>query len=145
MFKFVFTLFNLQGTDSSFRSLFMSAANFYILAHLVEFVKHFFQVFSNSFVLLLRSAHKRFITQPFYDITGASVCQEVFLNFWKFRIHLSAASLRLAYISTTSIFCQEIFSEIFGNTVGEVNCLKYAKKAVLFSAQEPAAAPGRRQ
>ena len=31
----------------SFRS-FLSAANFYILAHIVELVKNFFQVFSNS-------------------------------------------------------------------------------------------------
>ena len=56
VFKFVFTLFNLQGTDfqSSFRAATVAAAaNFDILAHLVEFVKHFFQVFSNSFVLFV--------------------------------------------------------------------------------------------
>ena len=105
-----YSIYKVQTSFVSF--IFMSAANFYILSHLVELVKNFFQVFSNSFVLLLRSAHKSFITQPFYDITDSSVCQEVFLNFLKRPIHLFAASLRPAYISTAPSICQALFLQI---------------------------------
>ena len=68
----------------SFRS-FLSAANFYILAHLVELVKNFFQVFSNSFCARCAPG-KPFITQLLYVIILASLCQEVFLDFRSFLI-----------------------------------------------------------
>ena len=51
-----YSIYKVQ--TSSFRS-FLSAANFYILAHLVELVKNFFQVFSNSFLCSLCSRRSR--------------------------------------------------------------------------------------
>ena len=71
VFKFVFTLFNLQGTDISSASLSL-AANLCILSQVISFVKNFFKVFVNFFVILLPpsrisssatrlSYHKRFI------------------------------------------------------------------------------------
>ena len=50
-----FTLFNLQGTVSFTGVHFMSAANFYILAQLISFVKNFFQILKNFFKLSLSS------------------------------------------------------------------------------------------
>ena len=54
-FSSSFTLFNLQGTVSFSGVHFVSAANFYILAQPIQFVKNFFQSFSNFFKLALRS------------------------------------------------------------------------------------------
>ncbi|MBQ2927526.1 MAG: hypothetical protein IJD98_03025, partial [Oscillospiraceae bacterium] len=68
VFSFVFTLFNLQGTDfqSSFRAATVAtAANFDILAHRVAFVKNFFQVFSNFFALCRRLQALRFSSATF--------------------------------------------------------------------------------
>jgi len=43
-----YSIYKVQGS-SLVAVAFASAANFYMLAHRFEFVKHFFQVFSNSF------------------------------------------------------------------------------------------------
>ena len=48
---------------------FLSAANFDILAHLVEFVKHFLQVFSNSFCAVCRPPGVRLSSDKFVMIS----------------------------------------------------------------------------
>ena len=45
-----YSIYKVQGS-SLVAVAFASAANFYILAHRFEFVKYFFQVFSNSFLM----------------------------------------------------------------------------------------------
>ena len=92
----------------SFRS-FLSAANFYILAHLVELVKNFFHVFSNSFLCSLRSRLSPFITQLLYVIIFTSFCQEVFSCFLKFSDLFLSFAERLAYISIPYSLCQALF------------------------------------
>ena len=87
---------------------FLSAANFYILAHLVELVKNFFQVFSNSFLCSLRSRLSPFITQLLYVIIFTSFCQEVFSCFLKFSDLFLSFAERLAYISIPYSLCQAL-------------------------------------
>ena len=96
----------------SFRS-FLSAANFYILAHLVELVKNFFQVFSNSFLCSLRSRLSPFITQLLYVIIFTSFCQEAFSCFLKFSDLFLSFAERLAYISIPYSLCQALFYKFF--------------------------------
>ena len=83
--QFVFTLFNLQGTVSSlFAVALASAANCFILTHRFEFVKNFFQVFSNSFRCESCSRLSPFITQLFKFITFTRTCQELFSFLFNF-------------------------------------------------------------
>ena len=69
--------------------------NFVILAHLVEFVKHFFQVFSNSFLCRSPSRPEPFIRQPLNDIISNSFCQELFSCFFEFLFDLCPPKLSL--------------------------------------------------
>ena len=95
----------------SFRS-FLTAANFYILAHLVELVKNFFQVFSNSFCARCAPG-KPFITQLLYLIILISICQELFSCFSKFSDLSLPSGARLAYTSTPYPNCQALFYNFF--------------------------------
>ena len=96
----------------SFRS-FLSAANFYILAHLVELVKNFFQVFSNSFLCSLRSRRIRSSHNLYYLTILTSFCQELFSCFSKFFDFLLPSAGRLAYTSTPLPNCQALFYKFF--------------------------------
>ena len=104
-------LYVIQFTRYRHRSWrsFPSAANFYILAHLVELVKNFFQVFSKFFFVPVALPSKRFITQPFYDITSTSFCQEVFSQLFEVSDSFGVARKRLAYISIPPPICQALF------------------------------------
>ena len=62
-----YSIYKVQTSFVSF--ILMSAANFYILAHLVEFVKHFLQSFLNSFVLFAALQAIRFTSRNFLSLT----------------------------------------------------------------------------
>ena len=116
--QFVFTLFNLQGTDAFVSFIFMSAANFYILAHLVESVKNFFQVFSNSFVLFATlqrlSLHR--VTYLDYHIQ-LTLSRTIFLfsgfSVLFFAVLLTACIYQHARLTLSSTFLQ-IITFFFG-------------------------------
>ena len=57
---------------------FWLAANFYMLSHLIHFVKNFFQVFQSFFDVILRSRHLPFITQLCYYNTLFSFVKNFF-------------------------------------------------------------------
>ena len=106
-----YSIYKVQ-TQFVFAVAFASAANFYMLAHLVEFVKNFFKFLRNSFVLLLRSGVFAFITQLFNVTTQTSFCQEVFSCFLKFFVLSCRPRGQLGYISTVPAFCQALFHKI---------------------------------
>ena len=83
-----FVLFNLQGTVLFVFGFLLSAANFYILAQSVSFVKNFFRSFSNFFLSRCPPG-KPFIGQLEYVITDHFVCQGLFSpisNFFLFPV-----------------------------------------------------------
>ena len=81
-----------------------------MLAHLIDFVKHFFQVFSKSFVLfVVLQAFPLFIRQLFEFITSHPFCQELFSILSEFLCSLSGPCGQLAYISITKAICQALF------------------------------------
>ena len=72
----------------------MSAANFYILAQLIQFVKNFFQILLNFFEVVVVLPVDPFITQLLYDSILNSICQALFTTFYKIlfnSLHFAAA------------------------------------------------------
>ena len=78
----------------------LSAANFYILAQIVSFVKNFFRSFSNFFLSRCPPG-KPFIGQLEYVITDVFVCQDFFHLFSNFFCSLSS---RQAVHQTAGIY-----------------------------------------
>ena len=86
----------------------LSSHNFYILAYSTQFVKNFFQVFSN----FVEPDFSCRLPQLDYFITSDSVCQELFHISANFFVCLSifrGARRQLAYISTSTSICQALF------------------------------------
>ena len=81
-FSSSFTLFNLQGTVSFGGVHLMSAANFYILAQLLSFVKNFFQILSNFFKLSSRSRSAR-SSRNFYILAELPSFVKNFFKFFQ--------------------------------------------------------------
>ena len=84
-----------------------SRSNFYILAHLVEFVKNFFQVFSNSFCARYAPG------EAVHHVTYLSYHTNFYLSrtfscFSKFSDILLPSAGRLAYTSTPTPDCQAL-------------------------------------
>ncbi len=77
-----YSIYKVQ-TSFSFQAHLSPSVNCYILAHLVELVKNFFQVFRSFLVVPLCSRLSLFITQLFKFITSRSICQEPFSIFFK--------------------------------------------------------------
>ena len=75
-----YSIYKVQ-TSFSFQAHLSPSVNCYILAHLVELVKNFFQVFRSFLVVPLCSRLSLFITQLFKFITSHSICQELFVLF----------------------------------------------------------------
>ena len=94
----------------SWRS-FPSAANFYILAHLVELVKNFFQVFRSFLRCGLCSRFYPFITQLLYDITSTSFCQELFSCFLKFLFYRGCLVDSFDILARHSTFVKHFFTK----------------------------------
>ena len=63
---------------------FVSAANFYMLAQLIQFVKNFFQILLNFFEVVVVLPVEPFITQLLYDSILNSICQHFFASIYKF-------------------------------------------------------------
>ena len=105
VFKFVFTLFNLQGTVRF--PLSRSAFAFYhTQAGLSRTFFKFFQTFLRGFCCLLLAEQLRYVS------TSSVICQALFSSSCKFLSDLlffSAARRRLAYTSTPPPFCQALF------------------------------------
>jgi hypothetical protein len=76
-----------------------------ILAHLVEFVKHFLQSFLNSFVqFVVFQTASRVGRQLLYDIIENSFCQELFSNSLNFLSFLLRSLKRSDIITDLSPF-----------------------------------------
>ena len=122
-FSFV-TLFNLQGTHRSRRRVF-------ILPHLVRFVKNFFRVFSNSFVLssaaftvagavladsLIRLPHFRAFVKHFFQ-PGSNFFSSASRPPQRGSLCSPAGAVpfrrALAYISKHFLPCQHLFLTFF--------------------------------
>ena len=111
-------LFNLQGTDSVRFARRLARSNFFILSHLIHFVKNFFQVFSKFFDVRRAPGFRR-SSRNFY-ILSHLVCfvKNFFRSFSKFfRVDRRAFNFRLAaqllYLNTSNLICQELFSSFF--------------------------------
>ena len=103
MLKFVFTLFNLQGTDA----LPALAVSFWIISRSKPFVKNFFQVFSNFFDRIL------FLAAPAGNSVSLAQALPFVKNFLQILSNFficAAASGRLhrklAYITIPDVLCQ---------------------------------------
>ena len=106
-------LFNLQGAHRSQRRVF-------ILPQLFSFVKHFFQVFSNSFVLSFAGpccVKRRPRGQPSYVTTLVFPCQALFQVFQTFSCSFleklggeRCPFGQLIEDITFGTFCQALFS-----------------------------------
>ena len=104
-----YSIYKVQTVFVSF--IFMSAANFYILAHLVEFVKHFLQVFSNSFVLFAVLQAFAFHRTTLIYYHKQFVLSRIFSRFFEFLLIDLVTRRRLAYISTEVAICQALFTK----------------------------------
>ena len=106
VFKFVFTLFNLQGTGFAV----LLRVSFCILSHSISFVKSFFQVFSNFFKVFhasLRSpsnsvilAHRFPFVKKFFQILS---------NFFSICIFLLPSRTALIYYHAHPILSSTFF------------------------------------
>ena len=108
MFKFVFTLFNLQGTDKIVSVTIASVANFYMLPQLISFVKNFFKFFQTFLWLSLLAFARNLIilSQRF------SFVKHFFLELRSFvydPLYQRHPCGQLAYISTHFPNCQALF------------------------------------
>ena len=84
-----------------------------------------FSSFSKFFFVPVALPSKRFITQPFYDITRTSFCQELFLNFLKFRIHLAPLASDLRILAHHLPFVKHFFTffHIFFSALSNVKAV----------------------
>ena len=105
-----YSIYKVQ-TSFSFQAHLSPSVNCYILAHLVELVKNFFQVFRSFLVVPLCSRLSLFITQLFKFITSHSICQELFCSFSNlFDVVPRVFRTQLDYYTSLAFICQELFS-----------------------------------
>ena len=96
----------------SFALRFWLAANFYMLAHLIHFVKNFFQVFQSFLSCRYAPGCSPFITQLCHYNTLFPFVKNFFQVSANFFSVLCGPRGQLGYISTPYLFCQALFHKM---------------------------------